>query len=235
MQGSHLISYKTLLILPSQIPPSPGPKSPPTTDTLHQATMADYTSQPTYIPQDFNNSNHTYTYLMDHLDLIDFEVSDFLIPEAGSEEDSTSTQIDYGQSNPVLSEKSDETMANVKSGMKKTKTDVGVRIAFRTKSELEIMDDGYKWRKYGKKAVKNTPNPSGSELVCELCRNYYRCSHQGCHVKKRVEREKEDPSYVITTYDGVHNHESPSIVYYNEMPLMVPNGWTLQASHQASC
>lgn len=33
------------------------------------------------------------------------------------------------------------------------------RFAFRTKSKLEIMDDGFKWRKYGKKMVKNSPNP----------------------------------------------------------------------------
>jgi hypothetical protein len=33
------------------------------------------------------------------------------------------------------------------------------RIAFRMKSEIEILDDGYKWRKYGKKSVKNSPNP----------------------------------------------------------------------------
>ncbi|EAY98838.1 hypothetical protein OsI_20783 [Oryza sativa Indica Group] len=78
------------------------------------------------------------------------------------------------------------------------------RIAFRTKSEIEILDDGYKWRKYGKKSVKNSPNP----------RNYYRCSTEGCNVKKRVERDKDDPSYVVTTYEGTHNHVSPSTVYY---------------------
>ncbi|EOY16908.1 hypothetical protein QUC31_001246 [Theobroma cacao] len=77
---------------------------------------------------------------------------------------------------------------------------VGFKIAFRTKSDLEIMDDGYKWRKYGKKRVKNNPNP----------RNYYRCSTAGCKVKKRVERDKEDPRFVITTYEGKHHHESPS-------------------------
>lgn len=33
------------------------------------------------------------------------------------------------------------------------------RFAFRTKTQLEVMDDGYKWRKYGKKMVKNSPNP----------------------------------------------------------------------------
>lgn len=33
------------------------------------------------------------------------------------------------------------------------------RVAFRTKSELEVLDDGYKWRKYGRKKMKNSPNP----------------------------------------------------------------------------
>lgn len=33
------------------------------------------------------------------------------------------------------------------------------RIAFRMKSEVEIVDDGFRWRKYGKKSVKNSPNP----------------------------------------------------------------------------
>ncbi|KAG8067379.1 hypothetical protein GUJ93_ZPchr0005g15444 [Zizania palustris] len=54
--------------------------------------------------------------------------------------------------------------------------------------------------RYGKKAVKNSPNP----------RNYYRCSSEGCNVKKRVERDRDDDRYVITTYDGVHNHASPA-------------------------
>ncbi|XP_054796253.1 probable WRKY transcription factor 43 [Prosopis cineraria] len=72
------------------------------------------------------------------------------------------------------------------------------RVAFKTKSEVEILDDGYKWRKYGKKRVKNSPNP----------RNYYRCSVEGCPVKKRVERDKDDSRYVITTYEGVHTHPS---------------------------
>ncbi|KAG6417080.1 hypothetical protein SASPL_119230 [Salvia splendens] len=64
---------------------------------------------------------------------------------------------------------------------------------------IEVLDDGFKWRKYGKKMVKNSPNP----------RNYYRCSVEGCPVKKRVERDKEDPLYVVTTYEGIHNHQGP--------------------------
>jgi hypothetical protein len=45
-------------------------------------------------------------------------------------------------------------------------------------------------------------------------RNYYRCSTEGCNVKKRVERDRDDPGYVVTTYEGTHNHASPSTVYY---------------------
>ncbi|CAA6672763.1 unnamed protein product [Spirodela intermedia] len=87
---------------------------------------------------------------------------------------------------------------------KRTKMDPGHRISFRARSAVEVIDDGYKWRKYGKKSVKDSPNP----------RNYYRCSTEGCMVKKRVQRDCEDPSYVITTYDGVHNHLRPAFTFY---------------------
>ncbi|XP_060171289.1 probable WRKY transcription factor 51 [Lycium barbarum] len=83
-------------------------------------------------------------------------------------------------------------------------------VAFRTKTQLEILDDGYKWRKYGKKKVKSNTN----------LRNYYRCSIQECNVKKRVERDGHDSSYLITTYEGRHNHgRNSSIIYNHEMPL----------------
>ena len=29
------------------------------------------------------------------------------------------------------------------------------RYAFQTRSQIDILDDGYRWRKYGEKAVKN--------------------------------------------------------------------------------
>ncbi|GAB4828648.1 WRKY Transcription Factor [Ancistrocladus abbreviatus] len=74
------------------------------------------------------------------------------------------------------------------------------RFAFMTKSEVDHLEDGYRWRKYGQKAVKNSPYP----------RSYYRCTTQKCTVKKRVERSFQDPSIVITTYEGQHNHHVPA-------------------------
>ncbi|EMS57016.1 putative WRKY transcription factor 57 [Triticum urartu] len=74
------------------------------------------------------------------------------------------------------------------------------RFAFVTKSEVDHLEDGYRWRKYGQKAVKNSPFP----------RSYYRCTNSKCTVKKRVERSSEDPSVVITTYEGQHCHHQTS-------------------------
>ncbi|MBA0831910.1 hypothetical protein Goarm_016337 [Gossypium armourianum] len=73
------------------------------------------------------------------------------------------------------------------------------RFAFMTKSEVDHLEDGYRWRKYGQKAVKNSPFP----------RSYYRCTTISCNVKKRVERCFSDPSIVVTTYEGQHTHPSP--------------------------
>lgn len=40
-------------------------------------------------------------------------------------------------------------------------------------------------------------------------RSYYRCTTPSCGVKKRVERSSEDPSTVVTTYEGTHAHPCP--------------------------
>ncbi|CAL9202134.1 unnamed protein product [Musa hybrid cultivar] len=60
-----------------------------------------------------------------------------------------------------------------------------------------VAEDGYKWRKYGQKTIKNNPNPS---------RSYYRCTNPRCSAKRQVERSKEDPNMLTITYEGLHLH-----------------------------
>lgn len=86
--------------------------------------------------------------------------------------------------------------------MKKQKRARQPRFAFMTKTEIDNLEDGYRWRKYGQKAVKNSPYP----------RSYYRCTTQKCVVKKRVERSFQDTAVVITTYEGKHTHPIPSAI-----------------------
>lgn len=33
------------------------------------------------------------------------------------------------------------------------------RVVVQTVSEVDILDDGYRWRKYGQKVVRGNPNP----------------------------------------------------------------------------
>ncbi|XP_041007467.1 probable WRKY transcription factor 51 isoform X2 [Juglans microcarpa x Juglans regia] len=176
--------------------------------------------------------SYNYTHLTDGTITdpfsLDFELLQYLmLAEHGIHDDHDSTpqiirkassenmiMIEKGSAESLTGATSRNNSINI--GVKKAaeKMGVGHRVAFRTKSELEVMNDGYKWRKYGKKSVKSSPNP----------RNYYKCSSGGCNVKKRVEREREDPSYVITTYEGVHNHDTPTsdhLLYYNHTPRML--------------
>ncbi|KAK4367573.1 hypothetical protein RND71_011365 [Anisodus tanguticus] len=76
------------------------------------------------------------------------------------------------------------------------------KIVLQTRSEVDFLDDGYKWRKYGQKVVKGTRHP----------RSYYRCTYPGCNVRKQVERASTDPKAVITTYQGKHNHDIPTVI-----------------------
>ncbi|KAK4430043.1 putative WRKY transcription factor 4 [Sesamum alatum] len=74
------------------------------------------------------------------------------------------------------------------------------KIIVQTTSEVDLLDDGYRWRKYGQKVVKGNPYP----------RSYYKCTNPGCNVRKHVERAASDPKAVITTYEGKHNHDVPA-------------------------
>nr|XP_017181314.2 WRKY transcription factor 28-like isoform X4 [Malus domestica] len=111
---------------------------------------------------------------------------------------------------------------------KKEKRKREPRFAFLTKSEVDHLEDGYRWRKYGQKAVKNSPYP----------RSYYRCTTQKCIVKKRVERSFQDSSTVITTYEGQHNHQCPATLRgnlnLNAVGMLSPNSLLASASLSGS-
>ncbi|XP_027360869.1 probable WRKY transcription factor 57 [Abrus precatorius] len=119
---------------------------------------------------------------------------------ASSRSNNQSVSSSSSEDPPEKSTVSDEKPPEIPSKSKKKgqKRIRQPRFAFMTKSEVDHLEDGYRWRKYGQKAVKNSPFP----------RSYYRCTNSKCTVKKRVERSSEDPTIVITTYEGQHCHHT---------------------------
>ncbi|KAJ9696694.1 hypothetical protein PVL29_008755 [Vitis rotundifolia] len=130
---------------------------------------------------------------------------DVVNPPATPNSSSVSSASSHEQgSKAVEEEEEDEEEKKTKKELKPKKTTSQKRqreprFAFMTKSEVDHLEDGYRWRKYGQKAVKNSPFP----------RSYYRCTSASCNVKKRVERCFKDPAIVVTTYEGQHTHPSP--------------------------
>ncbi|KAJ6678071.1 WRKY TRANSCRIPTION FACTOR PROTEIN 1-RELATED [Salix viminalis] len=113
--------------------------------------------------------NYNFSYIDEGLDpsTIEFQVSDYLMLDDGFAADDSSSQsilssehVAGGSSAGYSGATSrNNSIKHKNNGVKKNKAEVEQRIAFRTKSDLEIMDDGFKWRKYGKKSVKNSPHP----------------------------------------------------------------------------
>ncbi|XP_004233015.1 WRKY transcription factor 71-like [Solanum lycopersicum] len=133
----------------------------------------------------------------------------------------SSSNGDHEDSNKKDKQVKDETLEDGEDASKKEskakkkgeKKQRPPKFAFMTKSEVDHLEDGYRWRKYGQKAVKNSPYP----------RSYYRCTSQKCQVKKRVERSYQDPSIVITTYEGQHNHHLPATLRGSVARMLNPS------------
>nr|AXY96407.1 WRKY transcription factor 50 [Canarium album] len=111
-------------------------------------------SNTNFVPQDSPES--------DYADMTNFELSEYLTFDGWLEDDRASTVFGAAQ-NPVY--RANEVIESVGTGghvEDPSDSESGrekKRVAFKTKSDIEILDDGYRWRKYGKKMVKNSPNP----------------------------------------------------------------------------
>lgn len=68
----------------------------------------------------------------------------------------------------------------------------------RSRIERWLPDDGYGWRKYGKRQVKGSENQI----------SYYKCTFTSCPSKKKVERSL-DNQIIEIGYKGRHNHPKP--------------------------
>lgn len=124
---------------------------------------------------------------------------------SASEEDDARTQVDKFSGDEDLDEEESDSKrrkkeVNTMDIIGATRTIREPRVVVQTTSDIDILDDGYRWRKYGQKVVKGNPNP----------RSYYKCTNAGCSVRKHVERASHDPKAVITTYEGKHNHDVPA-------------------------
>ncbi|GFS41374.1 WRKY DNA-binding protein 2 [Actinidia rufa] len=80
------------------------------------------------------------------------------------------------------------------------------RVVVQTTSEVDILDDGYRWRK-----------------------SYYKCTSAGCTVRKHVERASHDLKSVITTYEGKHNHDVPAARNSSHVNSGTPNNGPAQS------
>lgn len=106
--------------------------------------------------------------------------------------------VSAGQTESSLSDE-DQSFKHPKEHHKSQSSRVCVRTSASDTSL--VVKDGYQWRKYGQKVTRDNPSP----------RAYFKCSFApGCPVKKKVQRSAEDPSILIATYEGEHNHPIPS-------------------------
>lgn len=68
------------------------------------------------------------------------------------------------------------------------------RLIVECTKDIDYMEDGYHWRKYGQKTLKGNPFP----------RSYYKCIEPNCSVRKQVEQTLGGS--IINIYEGYHNH-----------------------------
>ncbi|KAI7749730.1 hypothetical protein M8C21_028427, partial [Ambrosia artemisiifolia] len=177
------------------------------------------TLQPDLIPEQNNNNNNNLLPPVSTVEMVNTPTQN------SSSISCSSNDVDQENKSRSVHEEDDvhdgdddqeksTTNKLLKPKKKNPKKQRGPRFAFMTKTDIDHLDDGYRWRKYGQKAVKNSPFP----------RSYHRCTSVACGVKKRVERSSDDPSIVVTTYEGTHTHPYPMTPRGNIEILSEPTG-----------
>ncbi|KAF3338312.1 WRKY transcription factor 11 [Carex littledalei] len=95
---------------------------------------------------------------------------------------------------------------------RKSKVKKTVRVPAVSSKNADIPPDEFSWRKYGQKPIKGSPYPRG----------YYKCStRRGCPARKHVERDPQDPSMLIVTYEGDHLHNLAPEPQMSLPPLVI--------------
>lgn len=115
-------------------------------------------------------------------------------------------------SSTIESSSSDEETCKLPKEFKSNVSTAYVRVD--SSDKTLIVKDGYQWRKYGQKVTRDNPSP----------RAYFKCSFAPCcPVKKKVQRSAEDPTIMVVTYEGEHNHMNPSRPQFSISPIQ-PSG-----------
>ncbi|KAJ1404027.1 WRKY domain [Sesbania bispinosa] len=107
---------------------------------------------------------------------------------------------------------------------KRPRRKIDQRVVVQLESRMDILDDGYRWHKYGRKNIKGSP----------YLRSYYRCSNNGCSARKQVQRDVNNSRCVKTTYDGRHNHGVPSNARIINPPIIKPKPQTIREEIEAA-